>query len=141
MPEQSRFRPFGIPPMSNALIERIFTQLMDEIARAVNIRGAQTVKVVNITTSPYTVTSDDYLVELNLGAGGVCNLPAVANNRNRVIMLRNLDNTNNVTVTPNGSDTVNGAATYTLLGAANENVLTLYGPTAGTDWGILNVWP
>lgn len=61
----------------------------------------------------YLVTSSDNLVTINQAAAAVINLPPAAE-RGRPLVIINLSTTANVTVTPNGSETINLAATCTL---------------------------
>lgn len=71
--------------------------------------------VVNFAASPYSVTSTDAVVICDATGGAVTlNLPA-ATATGRVLHLKKIDSSANAcTVTPNGADTIDGAAALTL---------------------------
>ena len=89
-------------------------------------RGGLYETVTTVTTTPYTIAYGDRNVYLN-GTSITVNLQGIGGSAGqtkigRVIYLFN-DNATSVTVTPNGSDTINDAASLTL--SANTGVTLL----------------
>lgn len=91
------------------------------------------------TTSPVTVSATtDFAVVTNLGTPGAVavTLPAGVNGQTFVILDGKGDAaTNNITITPNGAETINGAATLTL--AQDRQSVILQYSTTGTQWRVL----
>lgn len=89
----------------------------------------------------YTVLSTDYFVTINAGAGGNVNLPPAADRSDTSgnappLVLKNMG-ANAVTITPDGTETIDGVTgTYTIPAAASPNfpAITLYSD------GISNYW-
>lgn len=91
------------------------------------------------TTTPVTVSATtDFAVVSNLAAAGpvAVTLPAGADGQVFVIGDNKADaNTNNITITPNGAETINGSATL-VLNHARQMVLIQYN-LATTNWVVL----
>lgn len=97
--------------------------------------------VVAFADSPYTVPTaagSNSVILANTASGSiVANLPAIATlTRARVAVVQKTSASNIVTIVPNGSDTINGAASSILR--ANGETIVLYVPAAGTDWKVLS---
>lgn len=69
------------------------------------------------TTSPVTVGAADYAVATKLAAPGAVAVSLPAGTDGRIVVLGDATGdagTNNITITPNGVETINGAATYVI---------------------------
>jgi len=90
-------------------------------------------------TSPVTVSaSADYTIVTNLTTPGAVavNLPAGVNGQVFIIVDGKGDaGTNAVTITPNGAETINGAAS--LVMSQNRQTYVLQYSTTGTNWNVL----
>lgn len=105
---------------------------------AVAAQAKQAIRVA--TTTPVTVAAaTDYTVVCKLGSPGAVavNLPAGAAGQIFVILDGTGDaGSNNITITPNGGQTINGSATLVLN--HNRQSVTLQYSTTGTDWKVLD---
>jgi hypothetical protein len=63
------------------------------------------------TNSPYAVQSTDVFIgaAASAGAATVVNLPAATGSGRVLIILKTDSNAHNITITPNGADTINGS--------------------------------
>ena len=76
--------------------------------------GLQQVTIDN-TDSPYTVLSTDHTIIANAASGAITiNLPASASSDDRVLVIKKIDASNDVTIDGNSAETVDGAATLVL---------------------------
>lgn len=85
-----------------------------------------------VAVSPLT----DYVILINktVGAATVVNLPVGQNGLSYIIKDKKGDaNSNNITITPNGAETIDGAATLIL----NVNKASTSLVFQGTDWSIV----
>lgn len=91
------------------------------------------------TTSPVTVSdTTDCVIAVNRSVAGATtvNLPAGTDGRWFVICDQKADAaTNNITVTPNGAETINGSATY-VMNQNNEAIIVAYSVT-NTRWNVV----
>lgn len=91
------------------------------------------------TTSPVTVSdTTDCVVAVNRSVAGATtvNLPAGTDGRWFVICDQKADAaTNNITVTPNGAETINGIASY-VMSQNNEAIIIAYSAT-NTRWNVV----
>jgi hypothetical protein len=92
------------------------------------------------TTSPVTIAAaSDFAVATDLSVAGAVavNLPAGANGQIFAIVDGKGDAaTNNITITPNGAETINGAATYVIN--ENRGAVILAYSTVGTKWVVVS---
>lgn len=87
------------------------------------------------TTTPQTLQATDTILYMNVGSASVVNLPAgVAKQIYGVYDLSGAARTNNITVTPNGAELINGAATYVI----NANYAGIFFQFNGTSWEIIS---
>lgn len=93
--------------------------------------------LVNNAASPYTVLATDVLLECDTSTGVIgLTLPAgVAGKSYEVKDIDGIAGTSNVTITPDGAETIEGAATLVL--GINWQAVTLYYDATTTDWKAL----
>ena len=94
---------------------------------------------VAAAASPYTVLATDTLIQTDSTAGViVLNLPAGVDGKTYTVKDgAGTAGTNAITVTPNGAETIEGAATYSV--DTNYAAIELYYDSASTDWKILDI--
>lgn len=86
-------------------------------------------------TSTYTATSADYTIKNDATSGAITiNLPTASGISGRIYTIKKVDSSGNaVTVDPNGSETIDGAATYSL--ATQWKYVTIQ--SDGTNWIVI----
>ena len=92
-------------------------------------------KILENNSTNLTVSEGGVVVVADALVGQVSiNLPAAADNVDRVIMVKKVDGTsNNVVVDPNGSETIDGATSYTL--STQYQAVSII--SDGTEWHIV----
>ena len=92
-------------------------------------------ETVIVTATPYTVTSEDYLLVDDDTIGGIVtiNLPIAAKHNEEIKQIKKLGTTGNVIIAANGSETIDGDSSNTLT--MQYDNLTIVG--AGGNWFIL----
>lgn len=90
--------------------------------------------LVDDAASPYTPTATDYYIGVNgAGAGVTITLPAGTTGRLLVIKSE-AGQLSDITITPNGAETVENLATYTILAATDGSVTLVF---RGTNWNVV----
>jgi hypothetical protein len=90
---------------------------------------------IDHTDSPYLATSDDELIRVDPSTAAVIiNLPAAVDNL--VIGIKNITNTNTneITINPNGIETID---LFTSIGMKSKNGFLWLSGIAGTGWEII----
>ena len=96
--------------------------------------GQVNTTVVEDADSPYAVVATDYYIGVNgAGAGVTINLPVGVDGRELVIKSE-AGQTSDVTITPNGAETVENAATYSILAATDGSVTLVF---RDTNWNAV----
>ena len=96
--------------------------------------GQVNTTVVEDADSPYAVTSTDYYVGVNgAGAGVTINLPVGVDGRELVIKSE-AGQTSDITVNPNGAETVENAASFSILAATDGSVTLIF---RDTNWNAV----
>jgi hypothetical protein len=96
--------------------------------------GQVNTTVVEDADSPYAVTSTDYYIGVNgAGAGVTINLPVGVDGRELVIKSE-AGQTSDITVNPNGAETVENAASYSILAATDGSVTLIF---RDTNWNAV----
>lgn len=106
----------------------------------ISVVGNETVntQLVNNAASPYTLdsagtTPNYYLGVVGTGAAIAINLTAGVDGRT-VVIKSEAGQTSDITITPNGAETIENAASYTIL-AATDGAITLV--FRGTNWNAI----
>lgn len=83
------------------------------------IRGQTSVEVSQ-TATPFSVALECWFYPVDTTAGAITvNLPAATGNLGKQYVIKRIAGANNVVITPNGSDTIDGSATFTLNTSAS----------------------
>jgi hypothetical protein len=94
------------------------------------------IKRTSVTSSPYTVLStDDHISITTASVAITVNLPAIVNGK--IYHIKDQDGNaagNNITVSPDGSDTIENAASLTI--STNGVCITLIGNSTTNNWEI-----
>lgn len=94
--------------------------------------------VIDDTDSPYTATEDDIYIDADATSGAITvNLPAGQDGRIYNIKNSSSAGANIVTVVPNGSDTIDGAASASLNPTPTRESITIVYESTATDWRIV----
>ena len=100
--------------------------------------GTVNTKLVNNAASPYTLdsaspTPNYYLGVVGTGAAIVINL--TAGTEGRVVVIKSeAGQTSDITINPNGAETIENAASYTILAATDGAVTLVF---SGTNWNAV----
>jgi len=81
--------------------------------------------------STYTITDDDYMVAVSGGTFTI-NLPTAVGVQGKLYVIKN-NGTGTITVDPNGSETIDGSTTVTLI--QNDSIQIT---SDGTNWTSLS---
>lgn len=127
-------------PIAGELSWASLSDFLNALAGSAQSTTAQKFAVRKATTTPITVSATtDCIIASNLASPGAVavTLPAGANKQIFAIIDDRGDaDSNNITITPNGSDTVRGAATL-VLSSKRECVILCYN-SSDTDWKIVS---
>lgn len=106
----------------------------------ISVVGNDTVNTYTITdaASPYTLdsagaTPNYYLGVQGAGGGVTINLTAGTNGRT-VVIKSEAGQTSDITINPNGAETIENAASYTILAATDGSVTLVFN---GTNWNAV----
>lgn len=92
-----------------------------------------TVRVTD-AQSPYSVTTDDYYIGVAGQGGGVTiNLPAGQDGR-VLIVKSEAGQPSNITINPNGAETIENTTSYSVLAATDGSVTLVF---RGTNWNVV----
>lgn len=97
----------------------------------IQMQGAGEFTVTAIQTT-YTATYEDDIIIVTTGGPFTITLPTAVNHAGKTYTVKNLTATT-ITIDPNGSETIDGAATYAGLTGVNDSV-TFY--SDGSNWKI-----
>ena len=100
--------------------------------------GTVNTKLVNNAASPYTLDSSGATPNYYLGVvgtGAAISILLTAGTEGRVVVIKSeAGQTSNITITPNAAETIENAATYTILAATDGAVTLVF---SGTNWNIV----
>jgi hypothetical protein len=101
---------------------------------SVTPNGQVNTVLVTDADSPYSVTADDYYIGVDgAGAGVTINLPAGTDGRVLVVKSE-ATQTSDITINPNGAQTIENAATYTITAVTDGSITLIF---RGTNWNIV----
>ena len=99
--------------------------------------GGQRVKTKEVSSFPYTVADDDYIIAVSgTGSPRAINLPAKANHLGRILIIKDSSanaGSNNIQINPNGSENIDGIGDRLI----NTNKASLTIVCASDQWLIL----
>lgn len=97
---------------------------------------ALSVSIQEITATPYAVLAGDNILLINVGANTSITLPAIASMTSKTVRIKNSGGdaaTFNITITPDGAETIDGAGSFIL----DENYVAIDLIPFGTNWSVL----
>ncbi len=103
-----------------------------KVATTAYVDAGRRILPINQVNSDYTINSTDYTVQIT-SAVVTITLPAAGSNGRVVVIKKQNSNANNVTIDADGSDTIDGSATYTLNNAFESVMLQLN----GNNWAVI----
>jgi hypothetical protein len=91
---------------------------------------------IDVTTTPYALTVDSYIVLVDASSGSIIvNLPPAADVPRLQWTIKKADTSSNtITLTPNGSETIDRNLSVIMSGTSSPS-LTIY--SDGTEWWII----
>lgn len=100
--------------------------------------GTVNTTLVNNAASPYTLDSagatPNYYLGV-VGTGAAISILLTAGTEGRVVVIKSeAGQTSDITITPNGAETIENAATYTILAATDGAVTLVF---SGTNWNAI----
>lgn len=111
------------------------TDFLVAVALNAAVVGATAFGVRTAVTTPQTLQSVDTIINMNVASASVVNLPAgIEKTVYGVFDISGAANTNPITVTPNGAETINGQSTY-VVNSNNGGVLLQFN---GTQWTVIS---
>ena len=91
-----------------------------------------TITSVDDGDTPYTSLATDQVIEADCGSGALeIDLISAANYEGKQLIIKLVDATNNLTIDPNGSETIDGVSTSLVMSVDYEN-LVIY--SDGSNW-------
>lgn len=113
------------------------TALLVELANNAAVVSSLTQNIRVSTSTPTTVLTTDFGVGVNVASASVVNLPAGASSIGQLFFIYDASGaaqTNSITITPDGSDTIQGASSYVIRTNYGAVFLTF----DNTTWQVLS---
>ena len=100
--------------------------------------GTVNTLVVNNASSPYTLdsvgTTPNYYLGV-VGNGAAISILLTAGTEGRIVIVKaEAGQASDITITPNGAETIENAASYTVLAATNGAITLIF---SGTNWNVI----
>lgn len=96
--------------------------------------GVISTVLVNDAASPYAVGSIDYYIGVEGTGGGVTiDLPVGSNGRTLIIKSE-AGQTSDITITPNGLETIENTTTFSILATTDGSITLVF---RGTNWNVV----
>lgn len=91
-----------------------------------------------VTGSPIVIVSNDSIINCNIAGAATCALPASAGRVGAPLTFKDLGqaSTHPIVITPNGAETIDGAATYTLNNNRQGVTLVPFNDGFNSGWSI-----
>jgi hypothetical protein len=120
---------------SSPLIYGDFSKDSISVNGKLNVNGSVSFAITIQTGCSYTVASNDYTILCNPSTVMNINLPPGLNAKGRIYIIKKLSSTgsNNITINPNGTETIDGAASN-ILSTQYESIMI---QSNGTNWFII----
>jgi hypothetical protein len=123
---------FMVKSGGNVLIATTSDNGVDELQVNGSISGIGFKQAYVTKTGAYTATNDDYVIDCTSGTFTVT-LPASSGRTGRILIIKN-SGAGTITVDGNGSETIDGATTYSL----SVQYATIQIISDGTNWKIIS---
>ncbi len=115
--------------------ELVYPKEMPQLPR-VKINQHLSRAVTSVTSTSVTLTDDDHIVLVDDDTAGsevTINLPAASSSHGNIYTIKKLGTTANVTIDPNGSETIDGNTTLTV--SIQYDAPKIY--CNGTNWFLI----
>lgn len=106
--------------------------IFTDISSALTLLGQQLYRVTLVTATPYVPLSTDAFLEVNFAGAVAINLPTAASRAGYPLKIKDISgvaHTNNITITPNGAETIEGSTSLVIQN--DWQGYTLYPITGG----------
>jgi len=90
-------------------------------------------KLISQVDSPYTTLTTDYYIGVVANAPVIINLP-VGTAGDTYVIKSEVGNTGNITINPNGVQTIENVASYSILAVTDGSVTLIF---RGTNWNVV----
>ena len=101
-------------------------------------KSAGLIQSISVKTSNYTLTTNDHTVIFDVSAANrTATLPAGVEGQIFVIKMKGGDNTKQITINPNGSQTIEGVSTYSIFGSSCGDAAYTFQFVSG-NWYIIS---
>lgn len=90
----------------------------------------------SVTSTPIVVTATDEVLNCNINVNAACALPAAASRLGLPLTFKDLGqaSAHNITITPNGAETIDGAANVKLTNNRQELTLVPFNDGVNSGW-------
>lgn len=93
----------------------------------------------SVTATPIIIVGSDQIINCNINVAAACSLPPAAARGGTPLTFKDVGaqfTANNLTITPNGSDTIDGAASLVLRNNRQGVTLVPFNDGVNTGWAI-----